>query len=104
MAEHVGFRLEAEEIAKVDALAVHLSTKWTTATRSDALRAAIARGLTAFAAEVPSLAPVTVVHSEAPTELRPRRGRPRKSTLAADVALKAKAKAQLAELEKGAAE
>jgi hypothetical protein len=38
-------RLPAEELARVDALLPTLSTPWRTATRSDALRAAILAGL-----------------------------------------------------------
>ena len=104
MGEHVGLRLDDKTVATVDALAKHLSQPWHAATRSDALRAALDRGLASWAAEVPSLAPVTVVHAEAPTELRPKRkvaSRPRRSKLAADVALKAKANAALEEILKG---
>ena len=44
---HVSVRLDAETIARVDALAPHFSTQWRAATRSDVLRALI---LTALAA------------------------------------------------------
>ena len=43
--DHVAVRLEHEVIARIDALAGPLSTEWHKATRSDALRAVILRGI-----------------------------------------------------------
>jgi len=103
MREHVAVRLEAEEIERIDAVAKAISQPWHKATRSDALRALFLKGLASWAIDHPSAVPTTVVHGEAPAELRPKRNLrgPRKSQLAADVALKARAQAALAELEKG---
>lgn len=42
---HVSVRLDAETIARVDALAPQLSTQWRPATRSDVLRALILTAL-----------------------------------------------------------
>jgi hypothetical protein len=42
---HVAVRLDADTVARVDALAPTLSTAWHTATRSDALRYLILEGL-----------------------------------------------------------
>ena len=50
---HVSVRLDAETIARVDALAPQLSTHWRPATRSDVLRALI---LTALAGHETSTA------------------------------------------------
>ncbi len=91
-------RLEAEEIERIDAVAVAISQPWHKATRSDALRALFLKGLAAWALDHPSEAGVKVVHAEAPTDLRPKRkaGRPRKSSALAEVvALKARAQAAL---------
>jgi len=96
MREHVAVRLEAEEIERIDAVAKAISQPWHKATRSDALRALFLKGLASWAIDHPSAVPTTVVHGEAPTELRPKRkaGR-RKSSLVEDVALKARAQAAL---------
>jgi RNA:NAD 2'-phosphotransferase (TPT1/KptA family) len=45
---HVSVRLDAETLARVDALASFFSTEWHTATRSDILRALIRDALTRF--------------------------------------------------------
>jgi hypothetical protein len=42
---HIAFRIDAEQLARVDALAVAMSTVYLTATRSDALRALIGEAL-----------------------------------------------------------
>jgi hypothetical protein len=42
---HVAVRLKPAELARLDAQARRLSTSWRDATRSDALRAAILKGL-----------------------------------------------------------
>jgi len=44
-AQHVAVRLDAETIARVEALGPALSTPWRKAKRSDLLRAAIHEGL-----------------------------------------------------------
>jgi hypothetical protein len=58
---HVSVRLDAETIARVDALAPHFSTQWRPATRSDVLRALILTALphheAAHHAGVPAGAP-----------------------------------------------
>jgi len=51
--EHVAVRLEAEDIARVEALRARLGTAWHQATRSDVLRAAILKGLEVIENEAP---------------------------------------------------
>ena len=46
--EQIAVRLLPEEIERVEALRARLSTPWHEATRSDALRAVILRGLAAM--------------------------------------------------------
>lgn len=45
LAKHVAVRLDAETVARIDALLPGLSTAWFKAKRSDALRAVILAGL-----------------------------------------------------------
>ncbi|MFT3769633.1 MAG: hypothetical protein QM820_29710 [Minicystis sp.] len=49
--EHVAVRLNAQEIARIEALRSRLSEPWRQATRSDVLRAAILKGLEALEEE-----------------------------------------------------
>ncbi len=51
-AAHVAVRLEADVIARIDALMEPLSTEWLRLSRSDALRAIIMRGLPLVEADV----------------------------------------------------
>ncbi|MFT3764771.1 MAG: hypothetical protein QM820_04535 [Minicystis sp.] len=46
--KHVAVRLDAETIARLDALIPAMSTEWRTAKRSDALRKVILSGLAAI--------------------------------------------------------
>jgi hypothetical protein len=70
---HVSVRLDAETIARVDALAPQLSTQWRPATRSDVLRALI---LTALAGhEAPAVVASARGTSTGGGEGRGRRGK-----------------------------
>ncbi len=103
--QHVAFRLDDDTVAQVDVIAAHISQPWHEATRSDALRAIVQRGIVAWSADLPELVPVVVVHADAPRALRPGRSelvRRRKArTVEADVALKAEAEAALDRILKG---
>jgi hypothetical protein len=75
---HVAARLSDEIIDRVDAIAERLTNEWHRATRSDALRAVIARGLTAI--ESDASLPVTVVHSESAVREMPPTAAARRQT------------------------
>jgi hypothetical protein len=67
---HVSVRLDADTIARVDALAPQFSTQWRPATRSDVLRALILSALEGYEEPGPGGA-------EPPTEAGGRRAKPR---------------------------
>ena len=67
---HVSVRLDAETMARVDALTPIFSTKWRIATRSDILRGLILSALDRFEDESPA--------ATAPAHPRAKRGRGRR--------------------------
>ena len=71
--KHVAVRLDSEEIARIDALLPRLSEPWRKATRSDALRAALLRGLELLEQETPPVQDEQAQDEEAPTSSARRR-------------------------------
>ncbi len=68
---HVSVRLDAETIARVDALAPQFSTEWRPATRSDVLRALILTALALHEAPDPPTGPPARAASKGGGEGRP---------------------------------